>query len=1295
MVLYSRPITFTPAVAQPQTRYLPANATLRQIRPPAPPAPSTTTTTQPGGLSGSGGELTDEMIAARAQMAVNRYPSAPFQNYTVQGGMWYGVSNVDGSTMYTRLNPATADTSPNPNYRYMVQGTGPATFSEGSAGWSKITPSARPEPPGAGATKAQLTAYSESLASWEREQLWRSVPDSANWTDISDWYGEARFDLPTQDRRQWEINQALLPTFPSAKAQAIESQYAAQQKVIVSSSGNLVPVSERYTYVDDSGMYLAQGERAADYRNVSTGTLFSAPAVLDMGAKAVAAAPAVIGAGLNRVQMQLATMRSPFDLTGRVDMGKATLPLASATFGAGVGAYGKIAGKGVGAGLGLSPDTMQKVRTTALGLPVISTVWSAGEYIGLDYLIGVKTAEYQKEYTALESQGLIVGGEFKGTEAQYTALDAKYQQLEHLQQLQNVTLDRTLGVNVAEARAGTAFTGGVYEGGAGITEWADTHLIKPAGETIGNLPPVAFGAVAGGMMLAGVSPTVLPHTASFVKGVATGVAAVPSFVGMAVVGGEGLLRYPQAIPGAALLGGYIQAKGMYEGISTRPVEFAGEMYGTALALGAVGRAGYALSPVKYTSAAFRARGMPTATYRGLYAESPIMGLKKLIGTRAEWVGTRNLGGLTSYEGRPWYRPTPSRGVPTHLVDYISEGYVDFPGTVVKVPLVEERLIRVGRPGELAAFREELNLIDTMHGFKPSTIKDPVAEFQRIPGVSRDAAAEFLATLRDEFPTHRVGGSLAQSIQSRFSRAPADVDLYLPREQIAPFKEYVMRWNRRYGTSVKVDIHEYPQPGSYIGRYGVQTMKDITVEGTHFMHIGEQALRKSTSGMMLRDSREGWYVGPEAHRGKDIADMLGAVESELYRVRESPVGFLYRGKQARLTHAVDVLRGRMEPGALPTETIGGRFYDPSQAAATRYAQYTWDLTESPYVKFPGTRTYFDPTQYTGRVAATYAQFGVPAGTPWGIVMETGGKQARATIPEGTPTTNIRVLADIPIGRTDYPTTYRPARSSVRPLIAGYPSAVKVPRLPDFIPSYAPTIPSLKKTPTLGAFLTGKYPQPSVMGGRGTYPGMLVDNGKYPTPVVDLPGKYPELIGGGKTPSPDLFTPTKTPYPKTTRTTPTKYPGITRVEKTPYPSVRKVITEKYPGVKITTGGGKTAITTTTFGGEYGRTTTTSERQRITIPKTFPVPFTIPAPKKLVIFKEEETPRKKLRLHFDVRGSKWLIKNPIPRPEVVLGGEAGKQYKNELRIYDKQYSKKTYTVHAPFDIITDYKVTKGLRF
>ena len=91
-----------------------------------------------------------------------------------------------------------------------------------------------------------------------------------------------------------------------------------------------------------------------------------------------------------------------------------------------------------------------------------------------------------------------------------------------------------------------------------------------------------------------------------------------------------------------------------------------------------------------------------------------------------------------------------------------------------------------------------------------------------------------------------------------------------------------------------------------------------------------------------------------------------------------------------------------------------------------------------------------------------------------------------------------------------------------------------------------------------------------------------------------------------------------------------------------------------------------------------------------------FPLFTPKRLLIKKEEDTKRGiKLRTHFDVRGSKWIIKNPIPRPEVVLGGEKGTQYRNELRIYDKQYSKKGYTVHLPFDVIRDYKVTKGLRF
>lgn len=52
-------------------------------------------------------------------------------------------------------------------------------------------------------------------------------------------------------------------------------------------------------------------------------------------------------------------------------------------------------------------------------------------------------------------------------------------------------------------------------------------------------------------------------------------------------------------------------------------------------------------------------------------------------------------------------------------------------------------------------------------------------------------------------------------------------------------------------------------------------------------------------------------------------------------------------------------------------------------------------------------------------------------------------------------------------------------------------------------------------------------------------------------------------------------------------------------------------------------------------------------------------------------------KLRLHFDVLGSQWHIRNPIPR-------FSGTYPKVELRIEDKSYSRKSkqLTYHRPFD-------------
>lgn len=98
--------------------------------------------------------------------------------------------------------------------------------------------------------------------------------------------------------------------------------------------------------------------------------------------------------------------------------------------------------------------------------------------------------------------------------------------------------------------------------------------------------------------------------------------------------------------------------------------------------------------------------------------------------------------------------------------------------------------------------------------------------------------------------------------------------------------------------------------------------------------------------------------------------------------------------------------------------------------------------------------------------------------------------------------------------------------------------------------------------------------------------------------------------------------------------------------------------------------------------------------TFPPTFPPPTFPPTQPPLfppthrpTYFLEEEKPKQpKLRLHFDVLGSKWIIENPIPRPGNLLAGEPGKQPKNELEIYEKHYSKKKYLMHLPFEQFTE---------
>lgn len=1573
MVVYSRPITFTPAVAQPQTRYLPANATLRQIRPPAQPAPSTTTTTQPGGLSGSGGELTDEMIAARAQMTVNRYPSAPFQNYTVQGGMWYGVSNVEGSTMYTRLNPATADTSPNPNYRYMNQGTGPAPFSEGSAGNVRIQPSARPEPPGAGATKAQIAAYSESLASWEREQLWRSVPDSANWTDISDWYGEARFDLPTQERRQWEINQSLLPTLPSAKAQAIESQYAAQQKVIVSSSGNLVPVSERYTYIDDSGLYLAQGERAADYRNVSTGALFSAPAVLDMGGKAVAAAPAAAGAGLNLVQMQLATMRSPFDITGRVDMGKVRgglfspqkrpeqeiysnpfqgIPLLEQSAAVGNLIGGMWPGARVAGTYAVSLG--QSVFPTA---PVLSGFYETGQYVGLEHKITPLSKELSLAIPAFEKkwETKIQGEMFTGTADEYRQFSEEYSKL----QQKSDRLDAYLGQQTALKQkmfggktpsTEEMFTYPVYSSAREFADWYGKAVAEPATNYITKHPyykPYLSLYPGWGHLQMSAGEAAISEPAEALAGVA-----------MLVPGAERLgritLSEPGQFPTLVGTGLYLQAQGMYEGFSTRPMKTfvnlaysAGYLHVTTAGLKFISPIGADVTRVptgritrSYDPVTGEVVETPIMTnIYGVYLKNPFAGLvfrpTDILRLRSpvtvlDFMGTRALGGYIA--GRGFFTGSP---VARFGETPIGSGFL--PSTKAESafvrPIMESRLT-----GEhLELYHRALDAVELAMSRKinPQALREyGMMKPKELTWDTWNRVLDYIETHRADIVAY---GSTTQSVylpRSRMSIGDIDLDIRpevaevhsraiydiirldpgmrdigpLIREQsqltegrfvarhptkgiildlhpfwraewdvagsipttgrgikIMPLYETIggkiyfstnyrevvpgrqaiiefgegrfkdpadmaimfgnlaemeaarpLRWdiNRlRFGARQRL-AQRYLDIGRAYERYTTDFVAQQFPEALEYLQeAGFPASRANIQGGPVADwdIRVGaitefkgeWYLHPkeikmyqdmmaDTNQGKIVSEDIflhGKNNQEIFIKRFRDVGsvdFQVYGKKwvevEGLTHThptsiTDDFAALFRPGPRVA-----KFLTEAPGVNKFFSRVSGDIIQ---LDVPIKITAKDAPLHLGDLRATMGREGVWVNTVLSESYVQVGKIPRAKIgnmlsamhhlrgaqksltyrlytdylktqkimpwevskraqfhfrsyAEATRTVVAEAFRmaggsfeEIPIqeviNRGAKPTTQPVNKFGYyKKLSDGYYSGFKTgykqpifwqdTTKKDVARSVYPYIAGLFSSPSFQGYPTSdKYPSPSSYisaGYRSSPEGNYPTGGYRSSPVGKyIEGKYTDYPVGGKYPS-------NAPYPQP----PGKYPPVGKyIEHPTYRppgkykpgDVYRPTTPKYPA-----GGKPPTYPAKLIGPEYKTQAplvsykaqtkiesylpkTPSQKPPKTPPKVpvfFPpessmfVPITT---RKTITRKEEEKHKKKLRLHFDVRGSKWLIKNPIPRPEVVLGGEAGKQYKNELRIYDKQYSKKTYTVHAPFDIITDYKVTKGLRF
>lgn len=1095
-MVFIRPITFTPAATTPITRYLPANATLRPI---SYAAPSPIATDRRPGLTqpeiAEQGQLTQQVIAQRAQETVNRYPSAPFRTYEVSGGYWYGVSTVDGMESRTRLNVATSATSPDPNARYRTSG-GTPTYSEGSAGWSRVSPSARPTQPGPGSTKAQIFAYSESVASWEREQLWSSIPESATWNDINDWYGDAKFNLPTQERRQWEIGQSLLPSLPSSKALAIEQQYAAQKGMIVSSSGNLTPTEGGYRY-SSGELFTPTALQPKD-----EGSILPALPSLSLG-KALPAPPVGLIGGIARAKL------GQDYLTGG-----SIIPQAKATEKFNIGSI-----------LGAPATTATGTGTTA-GAPLWGFKPDVQRYVAYPVFAGT-----------MMSLGAM-GGFFEGIKGGIDTTAAKIPYV---------------GAGVSAAgHFGVGFARIFPEG------FMSSALVIPAAEFAVRQPAV-------------FASSIIPGSAAMVSAGIEHVKADPFESAGAIAG---------LIVGPKLIG-----KG-YTAVKSRAVEFniwrqvPAEHRPTIRATSTIGR---------------YIKGIESPVQR-----EPVLG--DVINIREGIAG--NIRGVLSEEPHSLF------------------------GTVTTYGQME-------RPYRLT---KDIDVIAANPRKMQTRLFEAVGAGYKKAGTGIDI---------------EIGG--------RKTAHALDIHAPPPEYPIKPVK------------SLRV-VYDEPvasYPFDYTPERLLKT-GPLTQE-----HLYTQAQRKATATIGAPEKGGGWRFGPEGHRMKDVYDL---VETASYltaeeKARTSPLmNPIRRYKVWRLERALGVIReDPMVSGVLEEFSVGKLTSQGKTSTGLRF-----DVGEP-------------PTPRSG-YASQARQYGQKMARRSIADFEAHGEEFTVRIsPSPTVKKGLGPLLETLTRRT--PGAYIPKikpSAGIDTYLPGYRTSTgKAP-----VPAYALLDAVTEDT---GASAFGLIKQSTdisyLTGGRKgkgyDYPiGGKQKGYTFPTKTT---GYTPsgsktvyDLITGGKEGKYSLTGKEKRySYEIPTRTESYKYPG--RSYEYPFTSQQK--TSKYSPPPFSTTKGTTTRTHRgqTFGGMHRH-----------IPFKTTGWFTVPLTRKrTLLFEEEDKHKKKLRLHFDVRGSKWIIKNPIPRPEVVLGGESGKQYKNELKIYDKQYSKKGYTVHMPFDIITDYKVTKGLRF
>lgn len=566
-----RPISFTPAGRPTQTRYLPAGATQRPISYIPLERETIQQSDRPAGLTQPTGTttLTPDIIEARSQQVVNTR-SAPYSHYVVAGGSWYGVRTVDGMEVRERLNPATAQTYPNPDYRYQTAGRGQPTFSEGSAGNVQIAASARPQAPGPGSSKAAITAYGEAVASWEREQMWRGIDPSMSYGDIQSSWDAIRFDVPTQERRAYEIRQSQLPTGPSARYNEITRQYNAQQGIIVSSSGNLTPTA--------GGYVSSRGEPF-----IPSGPTVKTPGITKLSTMPKAELP---GSKLGLIGM-IAREKLGMDyISGGSIYKTATqekkLPTAPTTYAnpfQGVPLLEQAAAAGRFMGAVLPGSSAAAQRAVSFGqdifqkTPVLSGFYDTGVYVGLETKIERISKELNKSVPAFETKwgSKIQGGTFTGTSGEYSQYQKEYSgikaqadMLDTLVSQQQVKKAQMFGGKTPSTEQ--MWTYPVYATARGIADWYGPTVAAPILKSFGESQQrYARTYPIESKVLFGVGGAVVSEPGEALAGVA---ALLPGAERL----GRIAIQEPQVIPALVGTGLYLQAKGMYEGVTTQPAK---------------------------------------------------------------------------------------------------------------------------------------------------------------------------------------------------------------------------------------------------------------------------------------------------------------------------------------------------------------------------------------------------------------------------------------------------------------------------------------------------------------------------------------------------------------------------------------------------------------------------------------------------------------------------------------------------------------------------------------------------